>query len=76
MGPAPIIEELYEKENSRSAEDEQVYEALVMKGKRKLMGEGRPIHNTKKNKASLCPSPGVSLRLSNRRRNGVQAKSK
>ncbi|CAB4313585.1 unnamed protein product [Prunus armeniaca] len=63
-------------ENSGPTKDEQVYKALVMKGKRKLMAEGRPVHNFKKTKASFCPSPspGVSLRLLNRGGSGGQAK--
>ncbi|CAL8162626.1 unnamed protein product [Prunus armeniaca] len=76
MGSVPIIEEMCDLGNSGPTKDEQVYKALVMKGKRKLMAEGRPAHNFKKTKASFCPSLGVSLRFLNRGRSGGQAKSK
>lgn len=36
----PIIEEMCDLEETGPIEDDQVYEALVMKGKKKHMGEG------------------------------------
>ncbi|KAI5323779.1 hypothetical protein L3X38_032851 [Prunus dulcis] len=67
----PCIEVVADMEQFGPPEDDQVYQEIVRKGKKKLIGEGRPTSSVKKAKLNLSPSPGVSLRTQTEDGSGI-----
>lgn len=54
------------EESGLIVDDDQVYQEIVRKGKKKLTGEGKPTSSVKNAELNLSPNPGVSLQYLNR----------